>query len=71
MTDTNGRELIALDIKTRKCKLLIEDGELLSGVMENTVASEESFRVPRKYRARILISKKIDKNDLVENVVVK
>lgn len=52
--------LIALDIKTKKFKLQLEDGTIRSGVVTNEFLEAGSFELPKLYDATIDIEKYID-----------
>jgi len=52
--------LIALDIKTKKFKLQLEDGTIKSGVVTNEFLEAGTFELPKLYDATIDIEKYID-----------
>lgn len=52
--------LIALDIKTKKFKLQLEDGTIKSGVVTNEFLEAGTFELPKSYDVIIDIKKYID-----------
>lgn len=56
--------LIALDIKTKKFKLQLEDGAIKSGVVTNEFLKMGSFELPKLYDAIIDIEKYLDEKQI-------
>lgn len=55
--------LIALDIKTKKFKLQLEDGSIKSGFVTNDILDNVTFEIPKVYNASIDIEKLYDYNE--------
>lgn len=55
--------LIALDIKTKKFKLQLEDGTIKSGVVTNEFLEAGSFELPKLYDATVDIERYLDEKN--------
>lgn len=55
--------LIALDIKAKKFKLMLEDGSIKSGVVAKELCDKGTFELPKEYKAVIDIEKLYNKDE--------
>ncbi len=66
-------KLIAMDVKTKRFKLLLDDGSIKAGEVGNELLESTSFELPNSYDAKIDVEKYIDikQNCTKEKVVLK